>query len=224
MKITFISHASILVEAGDLRVLSDPWWQGPCFGNQWWLYPKPYLECLDGRPIEYVYISHGHPDHFHRGTLRRFPRGTKVIISRGSVLARALQDMDLEVIQLAPEEVRDLGNSVACQIMPTYGGDSLMIIIDRNEVCVNANDSLHSAPHSLQDQVTAQIKALYPRIDYLFCAYGIASHFPNCYIIPGKDYVRTAENRQRYFNRQWARVASLLEPRFAFPCGRHGFT
>src|SRR5712675_2120892 len=117
MKITFISHAAILVEAGDLRVLSDPWWQGPCFGNQWWLYPKPYLECLDGRPIDYVYISHGHPDHFHRGTLRRFPRGTKVIISRGSVLARALQDMDLEVIQLAPEEVRNLGNSVACQIM-----------------------------------------------------------------------------------------------------------
>jgi len=217
MKITFISHAAILVEAGDLRVLSDPWWQGPCFGNQWWLYPKPYLECLDGRPIDYVYISHGHPDHFHRGTLRRFPRGTKVIISRGSVLARALQDMDLEVIQLAPEEVRNLGNSVACQIMPTHGGDSLMIIMDRNEVCVNANDSLHSAPHSLQNQVTARIKALYPRIDYLFCAYGIASHFPNCYIIPGKDYVRTAENRKRYFNRQWARVASLLEPRFAFP-------
>ena len=97
-----------LGRGGDLRVLSDPWWQGPCFGNQWWLYPKPYLECLDGRPIDYVYISHGHPDHFHRGTLRRFPRGTKVIISRGSALARALQDMDLEVIQLAPEEVRIL--------------------------------------------------------------------------------------------------------------------
>ena len=125
--------------------------------------------------------------------------------------------MDLEVIQLDPDEVRDLGDSVACQIMPTYGIDSLMIIKDRNEVCVNANDSLHSAPHSLQDRVTARIKALYPRIDYLFCAYGIASHFPNCYIIPGKDYVRTAENRQRYFNRQWAKIAKLLDPRFAFP-------
>jgi hypothetical protein len=217
MKITFIGHAALLIEVDGLRILSDPWWQGPCFGNQWWLYPKPYLECLNGSPVDYIYISHGHPDHFHRGTLRRFPRKTKVMTSRERGLAHALQDMDLEVIQLDADEVHDLGNNVACQIMPTYGGDSLMIIKDRNEVCINANDALHAAPRSLQDQVTTRIKALYPRIDYLFCAYGIASHFPNCYIIPGKDYVRTAEIRQRYFNRQWARITKLLEPRFAFP-------
>jgi Beta-lactamase superfamily domain len=217
MKITFIGHAALLIEVDGLRILSDPWWQGPCFGNQWWLYPKPYLECLNGSPVDYIYISHGHPDHFHRGTLRRFPRKTKVITSREGRLAPALQDMDLEVIQLDADEVHDLGNDVACRVMPTHGGDSLMIIKDRNEVCINANDALHAAPHSLQDKITARIKTLYPQIDYLFCAYGIASHFPNCYIIPGKDYVRTAEMRQRYFNRQWARITQLLEPRFAFP-------
>jgi L-ascorbate metabolism protein UlaG (beta-lactamase superfamily) len=217
VNITFISHAALLIEAEGLRILSDPWWQGPCFGNQWWLYPRPFLECLNGKPVDYIFISHGHSDHFHRGTLRRFPRRTKVIVSQGLELALALREMDFEVIQLDRDEVRDLGNCVTCQIMPTCGGDSLMILKDHSEVCVNANDSLHAAPTSLQDQVTARIKALYPRIDYLFCAYGIASHFPNCYIIPGKDYLRTAENRQRYFNRQWARIVGLLEPRFAFP-------
>jgi L-ascorbate metabolism protein UlaG (beta-lactamase superfamily) len=145
VKVTFIGHATLLIEAGGLRVLSDPWWEGPCFGNQWWLYPKPYLECLNGSPVDYIFISHGHSDHFHRGTLRRFPRGTKVIVSKGPVLAPALRDMDFEVIQLGPDEVRDLGNGVMCQIMPTGGGDTLMIIKDHNEVCVNANDSLHGA-------------------------------------------------------------------------------
>jgi L-ascorbate metabolism protein UlaG (beta-lactamase superfamily) len=217
VKVTFIGHAALLIEAGGLRVLSDPWWQGPCFGNQWWLYPKPYLECLNGSPVDYIFIADEHSDHFHRGTLRRFPRGTKLIVWKGPVLAPALRDMDFEVIQLGPDEVRDLGNGVMCQIMPTGGGDTLMIIKDHNEVCVNANDSLHAAPSIVQDKLTAQIKALYPRIDYLFCAYGIASHFPNCYVIPGKDYVGTAENRQRHFNRQWARIVKLLEPRFAFP-------
>jgi hypothetical protein len=80
--------------------------------------------------------------------------------------------MDLEVIQLDADEVHDLGNNVACQIMPTHGGDSLMIIKDRNEVCINANDALHAAPRSLQDQVTARIKALYPCIDYFFVLTG----------------------------------------------------
>ena len=39
MKISFVGHASILVEANGIGILSDPWWQGPCFGVQWWIYP-----------------------------------------------------------------------------------------------------------------------------------------------------------------------------------------
>ena len=52
MKITFVGNAGILVEAGGVLVLSDPWWRGPCFGAQWWGYPLPYVEALESRKID----------------------------------------------------------------------------------------------------------------------------------------------------------------------------
>jgi hypothetical protein len=82
---------------------------------------------------------------------------------------------------------------------------------------VNLNDSLHSATHEVQDRFIDELIALYGRIDYLFCGYGVASHFPNCYKIPGKDREATAIRRQAHFNRQWARIVERLAPRYAFP-------
>ncbi len=73
MRTTLVGHASLLVEAGAVRILSDPWWKGPCFGAQWWPYPAPFLEAVNARPIDYIYVSHGHHDHFHPPTLRTFP-------------------------------------------------------------------------------------------------------------------------------------------------------
>jgi len=32
-RITFIGHASLLIEANGLSIVSDPWWNGLCFGS-----------------------------------------------------------------------------------------------------------------------------------------------------------------------------------------------
>jgi hypothetical protein len=216
VKITFIGHAALLVEAGGVKILSDPWWQGPCFGDEWWIYPRP---CLDAVPdaIDYIYISHGHADHFHRGTLRRFPRGTKALVSSTLDLAEPLREMGFDVVTVGPDEERELGGGMRCRIMPTHNDDTLLALSDGKEVCLNLNDAVHAAPRPIQDAMTSRLKQLYPRIDYVFCGYGIASHFPNCYVIPGKDGPHTVAMRQRYFNNQWAYIVDRLSPRFAFP-------
>ncbi|HLX30055.1 MAG TPA: MBL fold metallo-hydrolase [Casimicrobiaceae bacterium] len=217
MRITFIGHASLLVEAGGLCVLSDPWWRGPCFGAQWWLHPAPFLEALEGRRIDYLYISHGHHDHFHSGTLATFPRDTKVLMAKGSTAAPAVSQMGFDVVEVGADEAFPLGANVTCRIMETQGGDTLCAIAEGDEICVNLNDSLHAASDEVQDRFIGRLASLYPVIDYLFCGYGVASHFPNCYVIPGKNREQTAIRRQRYFNRRWARVVEGLKPRFAFP-------
>jgi hypothetical protein len=90
-------------------------------------------------------------------------------------------------------------------------------VSDGKEVCVNLNDALHSAPRGVQNEFLKKLHALYPQIDYLFCGYGVASHFPNCYRIPGKDLAATARSRQLHFTDQWVRIVSELKPKFAFP-------
>jgi hypothetical protein len=65
--------------------------------------------------------------------------------------------------------------------------------------------------------VIAYLKQRYPAIDYAFCGYGMASHFPNCYLVPGKDRVKSAVARQHHFNMCWARIIADLAPKFGFP-------
>jgi hypothetical protein len=218
VKVTFIGHASILVETRGVTILSDPWWRGPCFGAQWWNYPLPNVEPIAGRPIDYIYVSHGHHDHFHPGTLGSLPRSAKVLVSAKTDLALSIRNLGFEVIQVNDDQPVMLGNGgIQCRIWPTHGDDTLMTLDEGSEVCVNLNDALHSAPQAVQREFVARLTKVHPRIDYVFCGYGTASHFPNCYVIPGKDRVATAARRQAYFNRQWARLIAELRPRYGFP-------
>lgn len=217
MKITFIGHASILIETAGVAILSDPWWRGPCFGAQWWNYPLPNLDALEDRRIDYIYISHGHHDHFHPGTLRTLSRDAQVLVSSKTDLSPEVRKLNFEVVEIDDDQAFPLAAGVTCRIMETHAGDTLMAVDDGQEVCLNLNDALHAAPKSVQIDFISRLTSLYPTVHYVFCGYGVASHFPNCYEIPGKDRTATAARRQRYFNREWARIVAELNPRYGFP-------
>lgn len=217
MKITAIGHAALLIEAAGVTILTDPWWRGPCFGAQWWNYPPPNVSSVEGRRIDYIYVSHGHHDHLHPGTLRTLNSSGKVLVSRQLDIAPSVRELGFEVIEIGDNDALPLGSGVTCRVMGTHGDDTLMAIDDGQEVCINLNDALHSAPRNVQTKFVTLLKELYPRIDYVFCGYGVASHFPNCYDIPGKNREATASRRQRHFNRSWAHLIAALDPRFGFP-------
>lgn len=69
--ITWIGHASFLLQFTDLNVLIDP-----NFAN--WLFllkriRRAGLKLKDLPPIDLVLLTHAHYDHFHRPTLRKLP-------------------------------------------------------------------------------------------------------------------------------------------------------
>src|SRR6202012_466088 len=69
--ITWIGHASFLLQFTDLNVLVDP-----NFAN--WLFllkriKRSGLKIKDLPPIDLVLLTHAHFDHFHKPTLRRLP-------------------------------------------------------------------------------------------------------------------------------------------------------
>jgi UDP-MurNAc hydroxylase len=71
MKIRFVSHASFSVESGGITLLSDPWLFGKAF-NQGWALLSP-AATVPWETIDYVWISHQHPDHLHFPTLKSLP-------------------------------------------------------------------------------------------------------------------------------------------------------
>lgn len=71
-EISLIAHSSILIQIGDLKILTDPWYFGTAFNDGWELYPKPNLDDIRSKvaDVDMIWISHEHPDHFHFPTLK----------------------------------------------------------------------------------------------------------------------------------------------------------
>ena len=74
-KIQLINHASVYLKLSkDLNLLTDPWYDGSAFDDGWSLLyendEKLILEILD--KINFIYISHEHPDHFSISFFKKY--------------------------------------------------------------------------------------------------------------------------------------------------------
>lgn len=74
--LTWIGHATFLVQLGGLNIVTDPVWAGR-MGFAKRLAP-PGMEVGRMPPVDVIVISHGHYDHLHIGSLRALARGRKL--------------------------------------------------------------------------------------------------------------------------------------------------
>ena len=69
-----INHASILIDHGEISLLSDPWYQGEAFHKGWNLIheltDEEIITLLD--QVTHIWISHEHPDHFSIMFFKKF--------------------------------------------------------------------------------------------------------------------------------------------------------
>lgn len=76
MEIRLISHASVVISS-DISIWTDPWLIGKAFNDSWSLLPPPAMDESLFDEIDYVFLSHEHPDHFHIPTLKSLPESFK---------------------------------------------------------------------------------------------------------------------------------------------------
>jgi L-ascorbate metabolism protein UlaG (beta-lactamase superfamily) len=74
LRVTFVNHATVLIQVDGLNILTDPVWSKRISPVQW-IGPKrhrpPGIRFGDLPPIDVVLISHDHYDHMDLPTLRR---------------------------------------------------------------------------------------------------------------------------------------------------------
>ena len=78
MKITSLNSASVLIEenvkSGNVKILCDPWLIGEEYFGSWGMYPPYDFNSKTFEDIDFIYISHIHPDHCSKQTLQKLEK------------------------------------------------------------------------------------------------------------------------------------------------------
>jgi hypothetical protein len=218
LKISYICHAAMLVEADGMKIVTDPWIKGPAYCGQWHLFPKPvdYTPTLNA---DYILYSHGHEDHCHPTSLELFDKKAKVFFpySWYDGAKDFFGDMGFKhVTEAINEKTYHLNDNTSITYF-SNNLDNIIVIEHGDEVLVDVNDALHSAPQILIEKIAAKITAKWKKIDYVFSSYGGASYFPNCFKFKGKDDVEIAKTRELFFLNNFCKIMTLLKPKYAIP-------
>jgi L-ascorbate metabolism protein UlaG (beta-lactamase superfamily) len=96
LRVTFVNHATVLIQLGAVNLLTDPIWSKVAGPNAWLGSPRiraPGVALADLPPIDVVLISHDHYDHLDLPTLHelaaRFRPTIVAGLGVGAFLARA---------------------------------------------------------------------------------------------------------------------------------------
>ena len=146
--IKMICHSSVVIQAGDAHILCDPWLHGKAFNNSWALLIPSALSEEDLERINYLWVSHEHPDHFHIPSLRSLPDSFK---ERVTVLFKtdftkkvpeAFRRLGYPNVRLLPHrEIVDLGGGTQVYSFHSRVMDSALGVIRPEGVVLNTNDA-----------------------------------------------------------------------------------
>jgi UDP-MurNAc hydroxylase len=201
MRVHFLRSATVVVEANGLRILMDPWLVDGAYYGSWALYPHYEWNDKDLSDIDYIYVSHIHPDHAEKQTLQRLDKTPPVLIHKYNTpyLKKYLNNLGFSVIELQHGHRFHLRNNTHITILaaddcdpavcgkffscafPSEKGsaqiDSLCVLEDGKSVLVNTND----CPLDLARSVLPKILNTYGPPDLLLASYGGAGPYPQCF-------------------------------------------
>jgi L-ascorbate metabolism protein UlaG (beta-lactamase superfamily) len=80
-EILWINHAGYELRADGVRIVHDPWLDGLAFDNGWALVSESRYRYDDFTGVDYIWLSHEHPDHFAPHVLRNIPAAVRATIT-----------------------------------------------------------------------------------------------------------------------------------------------
>src|SRR5712692_7706565 len=138
MKVTYYGQACTLIEVAGRRILTDPWLtEGAYFGT--WFHTHLLSDAqvspatLAGEGIDYLFLSHEHPDHVDPATLRLFAPDLPIIICKFPTprFRQHLERLGLRNIrEVESGETTDLGDGLKLSVFRSaeYINDSALLI------------------------------------------------------------------------------------------------
>ncbi|WP_276353599.1 MBL fold metallo-hydrolase [Cohnella caldifontis] len=239
MIVRYIKSACVVVEHDNTKVLCDPWLTDGIYYGSWYHYPPLKFQAEDFRDVDYIYISHIHPDHLDTATLKRLPKHIPVLIAsfnekfvrsiikecgfehvveiNAGETFRLSEDFQMEILGADFCDPSICGKSFGCTLQThrsTSLVDTLAVFHAGGKTVVNANDCAYPVTLSACDYIVQK----YNTVDMLLTGYAGAGPYPQCYVYQDEtEYLRRAENKKNQFLEQCVNYADHLKPKYFLP-------
>jgi L-ascorbate metabolism protein UlaG (beta-lactamase superfamily) len=178
VNLRYLAHASLLVESGGTRLVTDPWLDGPTYLHAWWHFPRPAASGKDLVGVDYVYLTHEHADHFHPQTLAALPRSTPILIGKffSKRFVAALSSLGFkDVRELVHGKRVKLGDRMNVTSYQYRADDTALVVETPEATVLDLNDCL------LRARSLDALLRRHPTIDLLAMSFANAEAYPIVY-------------------------------------------
>jgi len=206
----------MLMESAGTRILMDPWLTDPTYHGTWWHYPPLEIDARDLPKLDYLYVSHEHPDHFDPPTLRQLDKDVHVIIA--NFKRKRFRDR-LAALGFKRITEVDFGRDFQCngsgltlRLIPPDRpwDDSAILVRDPETTVFNVNDC-----HL--DDATLRRLGQEQQIDLAFLTFTGASQYPGCFEFPLASKIERWRQSKESHVEEFVSWATLLRTKRAVP-------
>lgn len=187
-KLTFINHASYVIETGNSLLIVDPWVEGGAFDNGWSLLDKSitnkmlveYLTKTD--KAKFIWLSHEHSDHFSVPFLKELKENkveVKFLFQKtlDGRVAKFIKKMGFSITE-SNDKIEFLDSELSIVTFPYAGGDSYSLTLLKEFSILNINDCVVDNEKGVE-RVLRNYKKYTKNIDLLLTQFGYANWMGN---------------------------------------------
>ena len=238
MKLTYHNSAAVVIQDNHTKILVDPWLRNGEYFGSWGIYPPYDFKPEEFDDIDFIYISHIHPDHCSPKTLEKLNKKIPVFIHEFTekYLKKTIERLGFDVIEIKNNQKTKLkddteinifsadncnpeicGKLFGCGTMNLeegYGNvDTLAIFSNKKETIVNTND----CPFEISERTAKIIAQQYKKIDLLLVGYVGASAYPQCFnFSEEKLHIEFEMKRNKRLN-DTLNYIKIFKPKYFFP-------
>lgn len=240
MKLTHVASAATIVEENGVKVLTDPWLLGKEFYGSWTHYPPLEVDWGLINSVDYIYISHIHPDHMSKETLEKIDPSIPILIHNydAKFVKNNLLRWGRNVIELDHAQRFDCGGGLFMRIyaadncnpalcfkffgcgkmeskMGSTSIDTMAVFENGDQVILNVND----CPYELSYNTLNKIKDEYPDIDLLLVGYAGAGSYPQCWECYSTDEKLEVygQKKKKHFLDMGTSIINHVNPSYYMP-------
>lgn len=137
-----IGNATLICHDRRPVLVTDPWIRGSAYFGSWTLSHQIPEEQLDAiKHCEFVWISHGHPDHLSAESLRVL-QNKKILLPDhvGGLIFRSLKEHGYDVHVLKDKVWTNLSDRIKVLCLCDYNQDATLLVDINGRLIINMND------------------------------------------------------------------------------------